>query len=528
MGLSSYTDVYTVPAYQDRVSDIQEAVASAKGGAFIVQARQMVNTQIENLRRKEQMLLSKINIPGVKTLEDLNQHLAKYRKATLNLSGAALYQTFVGVLEEKNAKDFDFFNKEVTAIIQNEILKGEDISNRSVQWAHEQVMTFLNQGLASSKGINTLYHSKKGFTDKGIFPASFTTSQKNKWKSIIAQRMASKGIGNGKWDVEVFTSSNTSMTASFNWFNTTQRMTQLEAQELERTSPQTITKINQQIKDAILSQTGDRALLGNIIDHILAQNKFAFFVGVNTKDITGILGEIQGLYYLSKLFGGENAAVMPAGLTWRGGTFTGGNSTKPHQDILFQQFGIQVKNSTKEAIDSINFANANLETMLSKTELSFEAKEIFKNYYGTKEFNVPYHREGNGEYVADIREEDKGAKEFMESRKALLNCEKDIDILLGMFAASFMYMDAAKKLGTQDANILYLVGGTAFYSAATILEQMLKNLEADARTMRFSSSITQGRNIIDTLNSRGDRGRGAEYSRAMSSQIKLSSSFNGF
>jgi hypothetical protein len=43
---------------------------------------------------------------------------------TLNLSGPALMQTFIGVLEEKNTKEFEFFNKEVTSIISNEILGG--------------------------------------------------------------------------------------------------------------------------------------------------------------------------------------------------------------------------------------------------------------------------------------------------------------------------------------------------------------------------------------------------------------------
>jgi hypothetical protein len=32
--------------------------------------------------------------------------------------------------------------------------------------------------------------------------------------------------------------------------------------------------------------------MGSIIDHVLANNRAAFFVGKNVNDITGILGEI--------------------------------------------------------------------------------------------------------------------------------------------------------------------------------------------------------------------------------------------
>jgi hypothetical protein len=70
-------------------------------------------------------------------LEDLNRHLSEYRKVTLSLSGPALVQAFTGVLEEKNAAEYDFFNNEVTAIIKNEIFENQDIHERGYEWAHD-------------------------------------------------------------------------------------------------------------------------------------------------------------------------------------------------------------------------------------------------------------------------------------------------------------------------------------------------------------------------------------------------------
>lgn len=517
MAIGSYYDVYTVPEYEQRVSNIKSSIIELKNGDFFINAVSKLEDQIARLEAKERQFLSKINIDGVKTLEDLNRHLAEYRKVTLNLSGPALVQAFTGVLEEKNTAEYDFFNAEVTSIIQNEIFNNQDIKEHGYSWAHDQVMNFLNQGLVVTKGIDVSFRSKKGFTLDGIYPANFTSAQKKKWKKIIAERMKQKGIGNGQWDMDVF-SSETTLTASFNWFDVTKHLTQTEAKKMP---PVEIIKINKEVKKAILAQTGDKQLMGNIVDHVLQNNQLAFFVGKNINDITGILGEIQGLYYLSKLFGGMNATKMPDNLFWRGGTYTGDNSTKPHQDLLFETFGIQVKNSTKELVGSISFANASIETMLAKTDMSEAAKNVFYNFYGTKEFNIPYHREGTRDYRPGLRMSDKGAQEYANAREELLNCEKDIEELLNLFAASFMYMDVAENFTLEDANTFYLIGGTAFYAASTILKEMLEKLKNEVNSLKVSSSITLGKNIIDALNS----GKGRDYSSAMIKNIRLTSSY---
>ena len=517
MALGSYYDVYKVSDYKKRVSNIKSSINGLKNGNFFIDAERKLKEQISNLEKKENQFLSKINIEGVKTLEDLNRHLLEYRKVTLNLSGPALVQAFTGILEEKNAIEYDFFNREVISIIKNEIVQDENIYKYGREWVHGQVMDLLNEGFSSSKGIDTSFHSKRGFTMEDIYPASFTDAQKRKWKKIIAQRMKQKGIGEGKWDMDLFASSNT-LTASFNWFDWTKSMTQTEAKSLPSAE---ITNINNQIKRAILDKTGDRQLMGEIIDHVLANNQFAFFVGKNVNDITGVLGEIQGLYYLSKLFGGVNTTTIPQNLLWRGGTYTGNNSTKPHQDILFETFGIQVKNSTKELVGSISFANANIETMLSKTSMSEAAKNVFYNYYGTKEFNVPYHLEGNKDYRYGLRMTDKGAQDFSDARDELLECEKDIEKLLNLFAASFMYMDVAENISLEDTNTFYLIGGTAFYAASSILAEVLERLRNEVKSLRITSSTTLDKNIIDVLNS----GKGRDYSSSMIQNIRLTSSY---
>lgn len=517
MALGGYYDVYTVPEYVQRVSDIKSSISSLKTGDFLMEAKVEVESQIERLKKKEQAFLSKIKIEGIESLEDLNKHLQNYQKATFNLNGSALYQTFIGILEEENKQEYDIFNRLVMDKI-NLILNDKGIEERGTQLVYQEVMNYLNQGLGSSKGIDVSFHSKRGFTEEGIFPAKFTKEQKKRWRKLLVKESKPEGISEEEWEIEMF-SSNNQLTVSLDWFDTTQKLTQTEAQKLPDSE---VDRINNAIKKEIIAVTDDKELVSDIIDHVLGPqgNKYAFFVGKNTKDITGILGEIQGLYYMSKLFGGDNITKMPKDLIWRGGTYSGTNSTKPHQDLLFETFGIQVKNSTKDLVGSINFANASIETMLNKTEMSQEAKNVFYNFYGTKEFNIPYHREGD-KYVSGLRESDMNAKTFSSARNNLLGCEKDIEELLSLFAASFMYMDVAENFNLQDANTFYLIGGTAFYAASSILNQVLNDIEKEMHSFRIKSTTTLGHNIIDALNSKKGK-----YSDSMLSNIKLTSSFN--
>jgi hypothetical protein len=35
-----------------------------------------------------------------------------------------------------------------------------------------------------------------------------------------------------------------------------------------------------------------------VVDYILQRNNLAFFVGANEKDVTGLLGEINGMFFI--------------------------------------------------------------------------------------------------------------------------------------------------------------------------------------------------------------------------------------
>ena len=517
MAVGSYTDVYTVDAYKQRVEQISSSIAGLKSGSFYIEGKKQLENQIQILKSKEEKIFEKLH---VKNIEDLNKNLTEFRKSVINLSGPALYQSFIGILKEANALEYDAFNKAVEEVVIQDLLNGQSYMEVGKDYAYSAVMQALNQGVKSSKGIDVSFRSTKGFTNDGLFPAKFTNQQKKRWRELLATKYAKKGFKNVDrfLEIQANPTSTTSMTAVFSWLEETEQLTPTQAKELYAKNPEKINIANQRIKQEIINRTNDPFLIGQIVDYVLSKDITAFFVGRNENDITGILGEIQGLYYLAKFLGGN----LTAAISWRGGLHVGTKGQKPHQDLLFEEFGIQVKNSTKDLVDIVSFANSSINDMLDKAGISDDARNVFLNYYGTEQFNIEYHWEGD-RAAPEIDMSDYRADDFVRERNRLLNLSNDIDMLLSMFAASFMYMDIF--LGSQklDANTLFLIGGTAFQTASNLLSKILDDLDQQSRRFGINASLTLDRNIISALN---DGQRGKEYSNLVLDNIKLTSSYN--
>ena len=102
MALKTYTDVYNVDNYQTRVSDIAQGINELKSGNFYSEAAHQIERQIEILKTKERRIFKTLHVADI---NELNDRLEKYKRAVINLSGPGLYQSFVGVLKEKNAAE---------------------------------------------------------------------------------------------------------------------------------------------------------------------------------------------------------------------------------------------------------------------------------------------------------------------------------------------------------------------------------------------------------------------------------------
>jgi voltage-gated potassium channel Kch len=91
-----------------------------------------------------------------------------------------------------------------------------------------------------------------------------------------------------------------------------------------------------------------------------------------------------------------------------------------------------------------------------------------------------------------------------------------------MFAAAFMYLDVSDQAQGLDTNVLFLLGGAAFYTASQVLTDVLEDLEREKRSFGVKASFSRGENIIAALNAQS---RSPNFSRAVVNDIKLTSSF---
>ena len=514
MAISNYYDVYNVKDYRIRVNDLDNSINNLINSNFYTDAINDVKHQIEILKEKEKKIFTAL---GVNNIQQLNAQLEKYKKAVLNLSGAGLNQTFIAILKEKNQEKYEAFNEAVMSIINDDLFKNEVIDQLGVE-GKKIILKALNSGL-NRKG-NTEFRAGKGITNQGIFPASFTKKQKKRWEKLFEEKY-SHNPKVQKYLQITTTSKKNQMRASFTWSAITEDLTPTEAKE--RLTESEIKNINNRMKGFILSKINDdKELVGKIIDHVISKNNTVFFVGENTNDIIGILGEIQGLYYLSKFLGGN----LTKALSWRGGTFGGDKGKKPHQDILLNGLGIQVKNTINDTLGRVDFTENNIDTFLDKINLSADAKNIFLNFYGTVAFNVEYHvdrrKKRGSQYVSGLNLKAKNAKEFSNLRGKLLSFESDINTLLSLFGATYMYLDVAEQGKKLDANTLFLLGGVAFQTASQILSDILEDLDTNKSRFRVDMKSKESKNIIDALNSES---RSPNYSDILINDIKLTSSF---
>ena len=136
--------------------------------------------------------------------------------------------------------------------------------------------------------------------------------------------------------------------------------------------------------------------------------------------------------------------------------------------------------------------------MLNRTNLSPSLKNLLTNYYSTKAFNVPYVLNGE-KFIA--KADDLNA-EFQSSAKILEDYNSQIDTLLAIFAATFMYIDVNKNFNKKtDANTLYILGASSVAVASEILSSIKAQLEGAEHSFSVSGTLPKNLTIVDVLNS---------------------------
>lgn len=520
MALGTYTPVYNTYQLANKVEAISLEISSLEAADYFESLKSQLRNQIKKLKDKEEAMYKHLHVSDA---AELNKRLADYRNATLNFNGARLQEEIIQILREKNAKDWENFRAGVTEILTRELGQNIDdyINERGLDQFFQSYLDLLNKEKNTSGTSKfskyTEFRSTKGLVDShGHFNlVKVTPEQRKRWEKIINEPATDIDFSGG--------------TASFNWFevikNNNTPMTPSEAAELDDKEPGRIDDINNTIKQKIVSMASqDQDIIAQIIDYILTVNRYEFFSGKNTNAIIGTFGEIQGMYFLAKFLGTDKIGTI---LEWRGGKIEKETGQKPHQDILFEElFGVQVKNTTKDDIPTIDFADASIGTVLNKTNLSKDVKDLIINYYGILGFNVPYTYNQDTRQYTEIASNElpntERAHSYLKSINDLQDFSDEIDKILRSCAAAFMYMDIYNSTKKMDLNIVYLIGGF-YYAASAMLQKVLDEAESLEKAFNISHDFKRDRTIVDALN---DGARGTAYNAQAVAQIILTSSFN--
>ena len=256
------------------------------------------------------------------------------------------------------------------------------------------------------------------------------------------------------------------------------------------------------------------------------------FTGGNApKKMTGLLGELQAVYFIKSIIKGRDINV-----SWNATTLADG--AQPHRDLIIStlqsQYGVQVKNSANNLKKEINFQSFKTETAkkIQDGTLFMDMPENFKNYAfsinkdvfeaattisAMKNFNIMYRWEdkhavaGNNDEFADVRKR-------IESAAAL--AEK----ALQAFSAAMMFMQTSADIkDNQDANSLYIIGGVMAISSASILSDVIEDIEKDVRRFNINTKVSQkskdAGTIVEFLNN--NKGRHLDYF-----SVSIQSSYN--
>lgn len=273
------------------------------------------------------------------------------------------------------------------------------------------------------------------------------------------------------------------------------------------------------------------------IEHvIMAAPPAALFGGANAqKTITGILGELQAMFYIKIL--------MPRSQPrWIGGVAKE-EGQKPSADIVFKKYGIQVKNTAvSDAQKAIFFENFKSSTIQSLNDIQWN-KLIDKEYekiattdynlfeaatqlLGLEFFNVPYIWNKESKKAEEQAPEQVPA--FATVRYSIIKAAEEARKALTYFLASMMHMQMQPTNNPQDANTLYIVGGHLAITGASILMDVINQLNTNFHQFDFAikavkATTTQKepafRNIAAFFNAEKHMG---------TTQLVLESSYNFF
>ena len=452
-----------------------------------------------------------------------NQNVQIAKQGVQALSGISLEQSFLNGLKKAAAFSLDK-QQEYNAFVsflEQRVINDNKIINEQTLMDEFGAALYENFG-----GITVGSGGRAYFKSTGRFAPKFSKTFSE--LSFNVQKKVNDYIKENNKNIKLNNTETSDTQLTMSWLvdnvdiNSFLKMNKDKRELLFKEYPYLLQEINLKFKEEIISKcSANKNYLSRAIDKVILKRggTTAFFVGNNVKDMTGILGEIQTLYYLLVITEGK----IDSDMGWVGGI---GN---PHSDIILRDglrnYGIQVKNtSLDEAIHEIEFQTFNTtkagssyigggvldfwNTSHALTEFEklapLDLFESIQTILAMETFNIEYlWQNGKAQAASNPK--------FEDVRWEIENYATKAQQIAQLFSISMMYMQTDFQSNTQS-NILYFVAGGIVKSAATILSQIIRELESELHsfklTMKNKGSLAESqKTIVDYFNAEKGKGQ---------------------
>lgn len=319
---------------------------------------------------------------------------------------------------------------------------------------------------------------------------------------------------------------------AIDWFKYSEGKKASDVDFNDKSVQEKIALFKQDLINYIRTQAPQISHAAEIVDYVISKDQTAIFIGENEKAITGLCGEIEALCYLGELLG-DKFSLNPKVLDWAAKNKY--NGKQYHSDILLDEFGIQVKNSTKEFMDEdIGFVNSSLKTFLLKVLDSTVDVENVMSVYQAYYFNQPYiatynKTAGTASFQVGNNPAFSGTRQMIESLKAAA------DSILNKLEATLLYIGVGDASKNQFGNVMFFVGGELFFASEILTDILDKIKTISESNFKINISYNSNYNITTFLNDNGPQAfrspnntqLALQFADSMiSDNIKITSSYN--
>lgn len=529
----------TKTAAQHLIKQYSSIINTNLDGAYNIDlVIQSLESKVGNLENLAMSAYSMFGVTGGNVLAaeaELKARVTELKQQTSSLNGIDLQKCFLKAL--KSATAFDMNYEQELKELQEYMAAQAGAEVRSGPTA-TLLMKEITQGLPQvfPKSISMSASGRAYDTRTGAPTFDFTktyTQLSKKAKDIfdnyIKEKKKKGAVSSGS--LVKSTISNLSMSQEYILENiSTESLLKMKTEDRKKlfdNYPNLKDNINRdfihQIVNSCSSQVDKKVLL-SCIQQVLSKKPLAFFVGGNIEGMTGILGEIQALYYFKKLIKSNSNADV----AWVGGI------NNPHSDLLLieglKKFGIQVKNTSRSAAElEVSFQSFGAKVgqyvnspneiwqynntdealaTLNSYGVPGDLMEAIQTFLAMEGFNVFYNIDASTGQAIMVDKNDKFAAERSSIEEYAAKAQK----IASLLAVSMMYMQETDNTDG-SSNTLYLIGGTTLISAATILSDIIEKLKSQLVVFKTSvegHSVSKERKgaktIVDVINSKGELG----------------------